>query len=72
MNKFNRTIALACVGIVGFFLLLGLAGRADYKDQVILRMSQEEYDAIKQDLTQVNGCEPSEYEIADRWVQNNK
>ena len=44
--------------IVAFFMLLGIAGKADYTDQVIYNMSQEDYDAICAKLTQQNGSRP--------------
>ncbi len=73
MNKYYHTVLLTVVGIVGFLMILGWAGNVDYTDQIILKMSQEEYDAIKSHLTQLNGSEPSEYEIACQWAeQNNK
>lgn len=56
--------------IVVFFMLLGIAGKADYTDQVIYNMSQEDYDAICAKLTQQNGSRPSETEIADYYMDN--
>lgn len=58
--------------IVGFIILLGVIGYYDYTEQVILRMSYEEYDSVKALLTEQNGREPSEREIAHWWVERNR
>lgn len=66
-------LAIAPMCIVAFFGLLGWAGDIDYCDQVILRMSQEEYDSIKALLTeQGHGREPSERDIAHWWGEHHK
>jgi hypothetical protein len=57
-------------GALVFIMLLGYAGDIDYCDQVILSMSEEEYDSVKCLLTQENGSEPSDREIAHRWADN--
>ena len=55
-----RILAVICC-IVGFLFILGIAGGYDYTDQVILSMSYEEYDMVK---------EPSEWEIAHWWTEH--
>lgn len=65
-----KFILTALVPVIAFFLLLGWAGDYDYCEQVILRMSQEQYDTVKSLLTERNGCEPSERDIAHWWVDN--
>lgn len=72
MKNFKESCLMAIVAIVGLLLLMGWAGRQDYADQIILSMSQEEYDTIKHQLTEQNGEEPSEYEIAYQWANRNK
>lgn len=72
MKNFKESCLMAFIAIVGFILLIGWAGKRDYTDQVILSMSQEEYDTIKHQLTEQNGDEPSEYEIACQWAKQNK
>ena len=70
MNKFQRTIALCSTGIVLGFLILGYVGDYDYCEQVILHMSQEQYDSVKGQLTHTNGTEPSDREIAHWWAEH--
>ena len=72
MKNFKESCLLAVIGLIGFVLLLGWAGNADYTDQIILSMSQEEYDTIKSQLTQRDGHAPSESDIARRWAELNK
>lgn len=69
MKKFQRTAAIAGVGIVLFFAVLGWAGDYDYCEQIILHMSQEQYDSVKRLLTDSNGCEPSDRDIAHYWAE---
>ena len=71
-NYYRAKIAIVILGIVAFFAALGWAGDMDYTDQCILNMSYEEYDTIKAKLTQLNGCEPSESEIAHYWADHVK
>lgn len=70
--KDYRLRLLAVTGcIIGFFAALGIAGDYDYTDQVILSMSYEEYDMVKDTLMkQKNGKEPSEREIAHWWTEH--
>lgn len=56
-------LCLTIAGILGFFMLLGWAGRMDYNEQVVLRMPQEVYDEIVETLTVRNGSQPSQSEI---------
>lgn len=72
MTKFQRTTVMASVGIIAFFLLLGWAGDIDYTDQIILNMTQEEYDSVKQVLTEQNHFTPTDREIAHWWADNQK
>lgn len=72
MTKFQRTAIVASIGIVVFFMALGLVGDYDLCDQVILNMSQEQYDSVKLLLTNQFGDEPTEQEIAHWWMEHNK
>ena len=63
-------LTLAILGIVGFFAVLGWAGKIDYTEQVILAMSQEDYDSIRKKLTADTGSTPSDYEIAKYYNYN--
>lgn len=65
---FKLFAAVCC--IVAFFAVLGYVGDIDYCEQVILRMSQEEYDSVRNILTQENGQKPSEREIAHWWIKH--
>lgn len=68
-NYFHQTAAVG-ICLLAFLLVLGWAGDVDFTDQIILSMSQEEYDTVKNHLTDKNGHEPSESEIAHWWVEN--
>lgn len=71
MTKFQRTAIVASLGIIGFVVVVGYAGDIDWCEQVILRMSQEEYDSVRTLLTeQNNGHEPSERDIAHWWDEH--
>ena len=72
MRQIWTKIAAGTACIVGFFMLLGVIGDYDYTEQVILRMSYEEYDSVKALLTEQNGSEPSEREIAHWWTEHNR
>lgn len=70
MTKFNRTLAAAALGIIVFTAILGWIGDYDYCEQVILHMSQEQYDSVKNHLTRQNGQRPSDRDIAHWWVEH--
>lgn len=70
MKKLRLQLMAACLITIGFFFLLGWAGDFDFCDQVILRMSQEEYDYVKDSLTKLNGKSPSDREIAHWWADH--
>ena len=65
-------MTMGCLVIMAFLALLGWAGDMDYTDQVILRMSYEEYDTIKAKLTTQYGHEPSDREIAHWWQEHHE
>lgn len=65
-------VAAATVCIIAFFMLLGVIGDYDYTSQVVYNMSYEDYEEVKGLLTEQNGQEPSEREIAHYWVENHQ
>jgi len=70
MKQYGRKFLAACGICIAFAALLGWAGDFDFCDQVILRMSQEEYDYVKDTLTRQNGSSPSEREIAHWYADH--
>lgn len=70
MNNLKQQLVAAALATTAFVAVLGWAGDVDFTDQVILSMSQEEYDNVKSHLTSKNGRNPSESEIAHWWVEN--
>ena len=72
MTKFQKTTVIASIGVVAAFVLFGWVGDYDYCEQVILHMSQEQYDSVKSMLTEEKGEAPSEREIAHWWVEHYK
>jgi len=72
MKRYYLQLAVAIIGVISFFALLGVIGDYDYTEQVILSMSQEEYDSVSQELSLLNGYTPSEREIAHWWAEHQK
>jgi len=71
MNRYRLQLLAAVAMTIGFFAVLGWAGDYDYAEQVILRMSQEQYDYVRDTLTRLrNGNRPSEREIARWWEEH--
>lgn len=69
MNTHNKQkLVLILIGIVAFFAILGMAGRDDYDEYVILHMSMETYERIYADLSS-DGDTPSDHDIV---VEYNK
>jgi hypothetical protein len=62
---------VATICLVAFFCVMGWVGDYDYCEQVILHMSQEEYDTVKNLLTDSSGNTPSDREIAHWWAEHN-
>ena len=68
-----RLQLLAGIGaIILGFVLLGIGGDIDYTDHCILQMTEEEYDTIRKELTELHGSAPSERDIAHYWAERNK
>lgn len=70
MTKFQCTIIACAVGILVFVAILGWAGNIEFTEQVILHMSQEQYDSVKNHLTKENGVTPSDSDIAHWWADH--
>lgn len=70
MKDWKLQTLAAFLLVMGLMFLAGLAGDFDFCDQVILSMSQEEYDYVKDTLTKMNGSSPSEREIAHWWADH--
>lgn len=49
-----------------FFILLGIAGRTDYTEETLSNMTEETYEAVKEEL----GDKASDYEIAKEYNSN--
>lgn len=71
-GKYILQLIAACAACVAFFFVLGWAGDFDYCDQVILNMSQEQYDYVRDTLTKKNGSKPSERQITHWWAEHHK
>lgn len=72
MKNLGIKLTGACLLLVAFFAVLGWMGDYDYCEQIILHMSQEDYDKVKDHLTKVNGERPSEREIAHWWADHHR
>ena len=70
MKQYRLQLLAALFMAVAFFAVLGWAGDIDYCDQIILRMTQVQYDSVKDTLTKMNGKRPSEREIAHWWADH--
>ena len=70
MKHYWKEIMAGFMGVIAFMVVMGVLGDIDYCEQVILRMSQEEYDWVKDSLTKLNGDKPSEREIAHWWEKH--
>ncbi len=74
MTQKSKIKLAGCIAlIIGVTCILGWAGDIDFCDQIILSMTQEEYDSVKTLLTNDNGGnEPSEREIAHWWAEHHE
>ena len=70
MKNYRLKLVAVLFGIVGFFALMGVMGRLDYCEDIILRMSYDDYDYVKDTLTKRDGHSPSEREIALWWADH--
>lgn len=58
----------AAIAVVSAVVLLGIAGRMDYTEQVLYTMPDKAYSEIRDTL----GADASDYEIARFYVKNYK
>lgn len=65
-----KHVLAAVVPVIAFVLLLGWAGDMDFCEQTILRMSQQEYNHVRDSLTKLTGKHPSERDIAHWWAEH--
>ena len=72
MKHFGFKLTAAILLIIAFFALLGWAGDYDLTEQIILHMSQEDYDSVKLQLTEVKGHQPSDRDIAHWWAEHHQ
>lgn len=70
MTKFQRSVLIASIGIIVFMAFLGWAGDIDFTEQTILNMSQEQYDSVRNLLTERDGQSPSDRDIAHWWAEH--
>lgn len=63
ISKSESATLRAILAVVALFIVLALAGTSDYDDQVILHMSEDEYEQISNNLRHTLGHEPSDHEI---------
>jgi len=69
--KYWKEILAGLIGIFAFVAVLGVMGDLDYCEQVILRMSYDDYEYVKDTLTKTfGGRSPSEREIAHWWEEH--
>ena len=71
-NNYTAKVAVVVLGLLAFIAVMGWAGDVDYTEQVILRMSYEEYDAVRDSLTHKYGHEPSQRDIAHWWAEHHQ
>lgn len=57
---------ITAIAILAFVILLGIAGRIDYTEEVIYHMPQKAYNEIKDTL----GHDASDYDIARYYTSN--
>ena len=70
MSKYRLQLLAAVAMTIGFFALLGWAGDYDHTEQIILNMSYDEYDYVRDSLTRRDGTSPSERQIAHWYSEH--
>lgn len=70
MKDIRLKMTFVLASIVVFFVLMGIGGNIDYTEYVIQRMDYDEYNGIKQLLTDSNGKAPSDSEIVHWWTEH--
>lgn len=66
VNRFSKQVIVFIVGIVGFFFVLGMAGKSEYNETVIYNMPETAYRIIVDSLG--NGC--SDTQIVNTYLSN--
>ena len=56
-----KQIAIAIIGIIAFLFVMGLAGRADYYEQISSNMSQKTYNEISKKINSTDGNDVAKY-----------
>lgn len=57
---------ITAAAVAAMFVLLGIAGRMDYTEQVVYNMPQEAYDEIRDTL----GHDATDFEVAKYYQKN--
>ena len=70
MKDLRLKMAVAAASTIALFAMLCVAGDYDWSEQVVLHMTQAQYDWVKDTLTKKHGSEPSEREIAHWWARH--
>ncbi|WP_302994030.1 hypothetical protein [Bacteroides clarus] len=66
VDRISKQAIVFAVGIVGFFFLLGIAGKSDYNEVVIYNMTETAYNVIVDSLGE--GC--SDTQIVKTYLGN--
>ena len=66
MNRLTKQCIAFTAGIIVFIALMGIAGTADYTEQVLYTMPQEAYEQIYLELG--DGC--SDRQIVTKYMSN--
>ena len=70
MKQYRLQLTAAIMMVVALVALAGWAGDMDFCDQVILNMTQEQYDHVKDTLEKMTGKQPSDRDIAHWWADH--
>ena len=70
MKNSDKKLLAGMVGLLALLMALGWAGEYDYAEQVILHMTCDEYEWVKDTLTKRLGENPSDKEIAHWWTEH--
>ena len=72
MNRTELQGLKYALAAVALFFAIGFAGKCDYNEQVILHMSQGEYDSIVSKYESEHGKKPSENQIVKMYEENHR
>lgn len=67
----KKAVEILCVtfALIGIFTVLGMVGRVERTDEIIRSMDRELYYQIRDSL-KVHGEYPSDYEVAEFYLNN--